>query len=168
MSIRISKLALVAALAFYLALVVFNNLTDYGSNYQFIAHVLSMDNTFPGNAGMWRAITSPTVYRLFYGAIILWETAACLLLATGAWRLWWARGESSDVFQAAKSLSLVGLTLTMVLWLVAFLSVGGEWFLMWQSRTWNGSETAGRMCTMFGLVWIVVAMRDDEVPRVRL
>ena len=49
---RLAKVLLAAAVGFYLALVVFNNLTDYGSNYVFIQHVLAMDTTFPGNAGM--------------------------------------------------------------------------------------------------------------------
>jgi predicted small integral membrane protein DUF2165 len=56
---RLSKTLLVAASAFYYTLVVFNNLTDYNSNYQFVHHVLLMDSTFPGNRGMWRAIQPP-------------------------------------------------------------------------------------------------------------
>ena len=48
---RYSKIAFVWAIALYALLVVFNNLTDYGSNYQFVAHVLKMDTTFPGNRG---------------------------------------------------------------------------------------------------------------------
>ena len=59
MLIRLSKISLVASSAFFLLLVVFNNLTDYGSNFEFVRHVLSMDTTFPGNQGMWRALNSP-------------------------------------------------------------------------------------------------------------
>lgn len=53
---------LLAVGLFYL-LVVFNNLTDYNSNYQLVHHVLMMDSTFPGNAGMWRAMGFPQVVR---------------------------------------------------------------------------------------------------------
>ena len=59
MSLRLTKTALVGAIALFYTLVVFNNVTDYYSNYQFVRHVLSMDTTFPGNRGMWRAIESP-------------------------------------------------------------------------------------------------------------
>ena len=31
----------------------------FDSNYEFVHHVLSMDSTFPGNHGMWRALPSP-------------------------------------------------------------------------------------------------------------
>ena len=48
------------------------------------------------------------------------------------------------------------------MWLVAFLIVGAEWFLMWQSRTWNGQEAAGRMFNVVGLVLIYVAMPDAD------
>ena len=55
MSVRIAKIALVFGVAIFYTFVVFNNMTDYGSNYQFVRHVLMMDSTFPGNHGMWRA-----------------------------------------------------------------------------------------------------------------
>jgi len=48
------------------------------------------------------------------------------------------------------------------MWLVAFLCVGGEWFLMWQSRTWNGQEAAIRMFTVVGIVLLLVVQRDAE------
>jgi predicted small integral membrane protein len=59
MTLRAAKTALVFGVALYYLLVVFNNLTDYESNYQFIRHVLMMDSTFPGNHGMWRALNAP-------------------------------------------------------------------------------------------------------------
>ena len=46
MTLRFCKLALVAAVAFFLTLVVFNNLTDYDSNYHFVEHVLSWIRLF--------------------------------------------------------------------------------------------------------------------------
>jgi predicted small integral membrane protein len=44
--------------------------------------------------------------------------------------------------------------------LVAFLDVGGEWFLMWQSKIWNGQEEAFRMFTIVGVVFLVLAQRE--------
>jgi len=38
------------------------------------------------------------------------------------------------------------------MWLVAFLSVGGEWFLVWQFKTWNRHEAAFRTFTAAGIV----------------
>ena len=159
---RIAKTALIAAVGFYLALVVFNNLTDYGSNYAFVHHVLAMDTTFPGNGGMWRALSSPMMAHLFYVTIIAWEAAACALLLAGAWRLWQQRRADAATFNNAKQLAIAGLTLNLLQWLVAFLAVGGEWFLMWQSSTWNASDDAGRMFAIVGIVLLFVNTRDEE------
>ena len=79
---RSSKLMLVAGIAILYALVVFNNVTDFDSNYQFVRHVLMMDSTFPGNHGLWRALRSPGFHLAFYILIIAWELVAAVLL-------WW-------------------------------------------------------------------------------
>jgi predicted small integral membrane protein len=48
------------------------------------------------------------------------------------------------------------------MWLVAFLTVGGEWFLMWQSKIWNGQEAAFRMFTTIGIVLILLTQPDTD------
>jgi predicted small integral membrane protein len=45
---------------------------------------------------------------------------------------------------------------------VAFLSVGGEWFLMWQSKIWNGQEAAFRMFTVVGIVLLLLVESEAE------
>jgi predicted small integral membrane protein len=81
---RTAKLLLLAGVAFFYSLVVFNNLTDFDSNYQLVRHVLLMDTTFPGNHGMWRALISSAAGHSFYVAIIVWEIVTTILL-------WWGR-----------------------------------------------------------------------------
>jgi len=159
---RLAKIALVAASSFFLLLVVFNNLTDYGSNFGFVHHVLSMDTTFPGNKGMWRAIDAAWIHHAFYASIILWEAASCALIGLGACRLWRARAEPAATWQKTKNLATLGLTLSLLQWYVAFITVGGEWFLMWQSKIWNGQEAAFRMFAIMGLSLIFLNLRDDE------
>jgi predicted small integral membrane protein len=65
-------------------------------------------------------------------------------------------------FNLAKRISIAALTLSLVMWLVAFLTIGAEWFLMWQSKTWNGQEAAFRMFTVVGVILVFVAMPDRE------
>jgi predicted small integral membrane protein len=59
---RIVKIVMVGSLALFAGLVTFDNLTDYQTNYAFARHVLSMDATPPGNALMYRAISSPSLW----------------------------------------------------------------------------------------------------------
>ena len=48
---------------------------------------------------------------------------------------------------------MIALTTSLLMWLEASLDVGGEWFLMWQSKMWNGQEEAFRMFTIVGVVF---------------
>lgn len=162
MTLRLAKTLLVFTVALYATLNALNNLTDYDSNYQFVRHVLSMDSTFPGNHGMWRAINSPAWHTLFYGTIIAWEFLSAVLCGWGGVRLAKSLTGGAREFQRAKKIAIAGLTLNLLLWLLAFLSVGGEWFLMWQSKTWNGQETAFRMFTVLGIVLLLLAQPDVE------
>jgi len=159
---RTAKLLLLAGIALFYTLVVFNNLTDFNSNYQFVRHVLMMDSTFPGNHGMWRAIPSPAFHMVFYISIIAWETATMILLWWGAVRLLRALRLPAAAFNLAKRTAVMALTLSMLMWLVAFLTVGAEWFLMWQSHTWNGQEAAVRTFVVVGLVLLILMQPESE------
>jgi predicted small integral membrane protein len=163
MMIRTAKLLLLSGVAFFYLLVVFNNLTDYGSNAQFVRHVLLMDTTFAGNHGMWRAIASPAVDTAFYISIIVWEMATAILLFWGALRLFGALRQPAAVFNSRKSLPVIALTVSLLMWLVAFISVGGEWFLMWQSRAWNGEETAFRDFAVAAIVLLILIQPDTDI-----
>ncbi len=162
MALRTAKLLLVLAVALYYTFVVFNNLTDYDSNYQFVRHVLMMDSTLAGNRGMWRALNSPAWHTTFYISLIVWEALTMLLLWWGAWRMRCSLPASAEIFHQSKRIAVAGLTLGMLMWLGAFLTIGGEWFLMWQSRTWNGQEAAFRMFTVIGIVLLFLTRPDAD------
>jgi predicted small integral membrane protein len=162
MTLRTIKTALVFGVAIFYSLVAFNNITDYGSNYEFVRHVMMMDSTFPGNRGMWRAINTPLLHTAFYLSIITWETITMLLCWWGGIRMAQALGGTATAFHQAKRVSIAALTLSLLMWLVVFLAVGGEWFLMWQSKTWNGQDAAFRMFTVVGIVLLLVAQPDSE------
>jgi len=152
MTLRVAKMLLVFAMALFYTFVVFNNTADYDSNYQFVGHVMMMDSTFPGNHGMWRAINTPALHTAFYVVIIAWEALAMLLCFGGGVKLAGTLRGTAAAFHSAKGVAIIGLTVGLLQWLVAFLSVGGEWFLMWQSKNWNGQDAAFRMFTVIGIV----------------
>jgi len=169
MTSRLCKIALVASAALFLFIVVLNNaIFDYASNYAFVEHVLAMDTLFSGESQAWRAFRDPTpddgswwFYHVFYASIILWEAAAGVLCGLGAWKLWQARQAPAAAFAAAKHLAIAGLSLSMLQWFVAFITVGGEWFLMWQSSSWNGQDAAFRMFGCLGIMLIFLNQPDD-------
>jgi len=121
---------------------------------------MMMDSISPGNHEMWRAINTPLWHTAFYVSIITWETLTMILCWWGGFLMVRALRGTVSAFNHAKRVSLVALALSLTMWLVVFLSVGGEWFLMWQSKSWNGQEAAFRMFTVVGIVLLVVAQPE--------
>jgi predicted small integral membrane protein len=163
MTVRLVKIALAAMLAAFAGIVALDNIADYGSNYLFVQHVLSMDTTFPNNALLYRATSNPLWWRLGYWLIIAGEAATCVLLAAGALVLWLNRYQSGVVFNRSKGCVLAGLAVGFLIWFFGFMVIGGEWFAMWQSKIWNGQEAAFRFYVAIAGVLIFVNQRDDDL-----
>lgn len=160
-AIRLAKIAVVVATGLFCLLVGYNNLVDYGSNFMFVEHVLSMDTAFPDNAvRASRAITDPRVHQLAYWLIIATELSIGLLCLAGAVRLLMAANRPAERFNKAKSTAILGLCAGMLFWFLAFIVVGGEWFQMWQSPSWNGQEPAFRFIASIGLFLVFLSLDD--------
>jgi len=160
---RLAKIATVAAVAAFATLVAFDNITDYGTNFVFVQHVLSMDTVFPSSTIGYRAITSPALHHAAYALIIAAEAATAVLCWMGVVALMRARRAPADAFNRAKAWSIAGLTLGFLTWQFGFMTVGGEWFGMWMSKQWNGAPSAFRFAMIIIAVLIFVAMRDEEI-----
>ena len=57
--------------------------------------------------------------------------------------------------------AVLGLTIGLLLYITGFVTVGGEWFAMWQSATWNGQQKAFEFTAMISAVLIVVLLPED-------
>ncbi|GEP07817.1 DUF2165 domain-containing protein [Methylobacterium oxalidis] len=78
LAVRTSKTILVLFVALFCLVVGCNNVVDYGSNYTFVQHVMTMDTTFPDNRLKDRGISSPLMHQIAYGLIIAGELTAGL------------------------------------------------------------------------------------------
>jgi predicted small integral membrane protein len=157
---------LVAANALYLLLVAFGNITDFAANQAFVQHVLAMDTTnfgAPVGTGldprvMWRAVTDPTWQNVAYLGVIAWEVLTGLVLAAAVVvRL---RGRHVE---RGRWLATLGLVMVLALFLVGFIVIGGEWFQMWRSTSWNGLDPAFRN-TVFAMVTLVLVHGGGPGP----
>ena len=155
--------AAVAALAAYALIVAYDNIVDYGTNYAFVRHVLSMDTTFPGNALMHRAVADETIWRAAYALIIATEGLTGLLLAGGALALLRRLRAPAEAFNRAKGWAVAGLTVGFGLRFFGFMVIAGEYFAMWQSKVWNGQEAAFRISVEILGVLILVVLPDGEL-----
>ena len=165
MLIRLSKLLLVLSVALFATLIVFNNIVDYGTNFAFVHHVLQMDTVFSTGQAAWRGIESSVVHHIAYISIILWEALMAILCWIGSARLWRNRHDAGH-FDEAKEIAIIGIVAGIMLWFTGFVVVGGEWFLMWQSKEWNGLQTSRELALLLGLIAIFLNMpeRSRNVP----
>lgn len=81
-------------------------------------------------------------------------------VVVGVVQLFRALRQPAAEFHTAKRTAIIALTLSMLMWLVAFLAVGAEWFLIWQSHNWNGQEAAFRMFTVVGIVLLLLVQPE--------
>jgi predicted small integral membrane protein len=152
---------LVGLNALFILLVAFVNITDFETNQAFVHHVLSMDTANFGapvgqgldSAVMWHAIGSSPLQNAAYVGIIAWELLAGVALAAAT--IWWFAGAVRRRTRA-RALATIGLTMIVALFVGGFLAVGGEWFQMWRSSDWNGSEAAFRSAVVALFALIVV------------
>jgi predicted small integral membrane protein len=160
--LRLSRIALVAAVAAFFTLVAFGNVTDYGANWRFVTHVMSMDTTFRDPEVMWRAVTDPTLQRVAYGLVIAWQAATALVLWVGVARLLRAVDGHPVEFAESRAVAIAGLTMGLLLYAMGFLVVAGEWFAMWQSQAWNGQQAAGIFLLLIGLALLHLCGPEPE------
>jgi predicted small integral membrane protein len=161
--VRVAKTAMVAAIALFATLVAFGNVTDYGTNFAFVQHVLSMDTIFERSKIGYRALESPALHHVAYALIIATEALTAVLCWIGAYALARCLNAAAAIFNRAKAFAVAGLTLGFLLWQVGFMTIGGEWFGMWQSKSWDGVPSAFRFVMVIMAVLIFVVLPDGEV-----
>jgi predicted small integral membrane protein len=165
LAVRWMKIAMVASVALFALVVAYDNVVDYGSNWEFVRHTLSMDTTFANSVLRNRAITDPKLWAVAYWLIIATEAITGALLAYGAYVLARAHRAPAERFNAAKTWALLGAGLGFLLWFTGFTVVAGEWFAMWQSTSWNGLASASRFYLALLGVMIFLNQPDGEVDR---
>ena len=161
-AIRLAKIACVAAVGLYVALVAFNNITDYGTNFIFVGDVLSMNQVQDPNI-KWRALPAPILHHVGYIAIIATELVIAALCFTGAAAMARQLKGKAVAFRAAKSKAVLGLAIGIVLYEAGFVAVGGEWFAMWQAQNFDAVQSSFRIVvTMLGVL-ILLVLPDEEL-----
>lgn len=160
---RLAKAAMTAAVAALMSLVAFGNITDYGTNFAFVQHVMSMDTLFPMTTITYRAITSPALHHAAYDAIIVTEIIIAVACWLGALALLRVLRAPAKVFNRAKTFAIAGLVLGFLLYQFGFITLGSEWFGMWMSQQWNGVPSAFQYLMIIVAVLIFVALPDGEI-----
>lgn len=162
LAFRWIKIVSVGSLGLMSLLIFMGNTTDYPANYQFVEHVMKMDTVFPNSRLLYRSIQQPWVFHSAYIFLIVLELIIALLCIHGSRQMFIKRREPAAVFFEAKHRAVIGLGLGILLWFTGFQVIGGEWFVMWQSNTWNGLESANRIALFKMLTLILLYLKEPE------
>ena len=112
----ISKAIVAMYVGLFCLLVGYNNLIDYNTNFQFVEHVMAMDEMksfFKG--GYERAITSPVLHTVFYHLIIALEFLAGAFCVIGAeWFSMWVNHWNGQIKSYTFAIFII-LTLIYIL-----------------------------------------------------
>ena len=158
---RIAKAILVVGIALMALLIVIGNLSDYYTNYFFVEHVLKMDTIFPGSHVHYRSISNPVLFHAGYIVIIIMEAAMAFFCMKGSWLLFKNLKKDAATFNASKNWAIAGIIVGIITWFIGFEVVGGEWFSMWQSQTWNGLAAAEREFSCLAFALILLHLKDE-------
>lgn len=159
---RYSKVGLMAYFSFFGLLMMLSNFTDYSSNYEYVAHVLSMDTT-EGNANLrYRAITSPMLQHRIYWVIITLEVTFTALCLIGTYQLMKNINASIEEFHEAKKFSIIGLLIAIFIYYACFQVVGVEWFDMDTSKAWNAKDWARHIVDFIFPLMIYIAIKVER------
>jgi predicted small integral membrane protein len=157
-----AKTIAVAAIGLLSLLIVIGNTTDYYTNYHFVEHVMKMDTIFPDSNVHYRSINNPFLFHAGYIFIILTEALMSFCCIKGTWLLIKNRNSDAAAFHASKNWAVAGIIIGIIIWFLGFEVVGGEWFAMWQSSTWNGLGSAERIVSFLVLVLILLHFEEKS------
>lgn len=162
---RLSKIALTAGIALTCTLAVINNIVAPATNYDFVQHVLSMDTVEAEKLVLQRAVVSPVLQSAAFVLVVAGEMLTALLLWFGVMLMLMRLTAPATRFAQAQAFAIAGLTIGLLVWQAGFLGIGGEWFAMWMSKTWNGQEAAFRfaMSVLGVLIYLALPERAESV-----
>ena len=161
MSIRYLKILLVVFVGLSGWLLVAGNIANWYSGLEHVRYVLSMEGHEVYGTHIFPPVTNSALVTLAYLIILSGEFLVGALSLKGAWDLFSARGESAEVFSAAKKYAVLGTGMAMVVWYGGFVVIGGTLFQMWQTTLGDASfDGAFVFAAGGGLVLLIVSSSD--------
>lgn len=142
---RVAASLFVLMVAAYYLVVAFDNITNplnpNGSNWPFVEGVLSGEGVPEQSGFQWRFITATWFDALSYILIIVVETfTGVTLLAAGLLGVMRSRSEAR--WARAQRWTFLGGVCGLGLYFFGFITVGGNWFVMYLNKQWNALDAA--------------------------
>lgn len=146
------KAVLSLTTAMVMSIIVLNNVQDRKNGLTYTAHALNMTYV-PDGPLHYRSISDRRYVIGMYTIVVVWEALIAVLCALGAALMHKRIG---------LMLSKLGHVLGALLFFGAFRGIAGQWFLMWQSGSFNGLPDAHRMLQWMLAMLVLLHMRDEQ------
>lgn len=162
---RLLKTVLALSVGTFGLMVGLGNIIDYNTNWQFVRHVLSMDqmaHVFTSTLLVAdRAISNALLQQASYIIIIAGELLFGLLcLLGGLCMLSAIFTNKTGTWLRGKTLFVFGCIPAVLVWHTGFAVIGGEYFMMWANQ-WNG-QTKAYVFISFILISLFVILQADD------
>lgn len=161
LGIRFFKGLLLMSAALLLTSVFAGNIFLYDINFEYVQHIMSMDDTFHHPSLMLRAINNPLYYHIAYILIIVLEGLASIFLWLGVYHVFKNLAQTSMNFKKAKYWGMIGLLFSILIYSFVFFGIAGEWFASWQSTKWNAKSASLPFIFIFGIIYLILS--QDEI-----
>ena len=156
--------------ASYYLVVGFDNITNptnpNASNWPFVQGVLSGDGV-PADSGFeWRFIDATWFQAAGYIMIITMETLTGILMLIGG-ILGLRRSGSTHRWGLAQKWTFAGGTVGLLVFFFGFITVGGNWFIMYLNSKWNGLAPAfqNSVMTALTLIFVTAVLIGSQMAR---
>ena len=161
MTIRNLKIILVVFVGLTGIFFVAGNIANWNAGLELVGYVLSMEGHEIYGSHIFPPITNSALVTIAYLIILAGESVVGVLSLKGAWDLWRVRKGNANTFNAAKTFSILGTGMALIVWFGGFIVIGGVLFQMWQTQIGAGSfHDAFRFAAMGGLVLLFVSQTD--------
>jgi predicted small integral membrane protein len=119
-----------------------------------------MTDVFSKERNSWRSVNNVSLHHFLFVIVISWELSIAVLMWFGAFKMMIKFRADITEFKSAKKYTSLGLSLGVLLWFTVFIAIAGEWFLMWQSKSWNAQSTAFFLTSCF-LLFLIHHKQED-------
>jgi predicted small integral membrane protein len=167
--VRAASAAFTLMVAVYYIVVAFDNITNptnpNASNWPFVKGVVSGDGV-PADSGFeWRFIDATWFQALGYVLVIFGEALTGVLLFVGGIK-GLRNSRRPSQWASNQRWTFIGGIVGLAVFFLGFITIGGNWFIMYLNSKWNGLEPAfqNSVMTMFMLVFATGALVLNRLP----
>ena len=165
--IRRSKLMCVLLFTLLVTLEVLGNIPHLDSVIARVYQIFALDSVFPASAALHAAIDGNYLAVISYLFILLLEIVTMVTCWVGSFMMWRALRLPARQFNRSKHFAILGITLGLLTWSVAYILFGEKWFNLITYDALGANSAPFRFLVIMLLLLIYLVIKDKETMTTR-